>query len=233
MRTSKSPRLRKTLIATSLMTVIGLGMTSMASAEVLPTVAVHSNHHLLRTTSNLLGAPTVLAEPSEAAPACWAESESYISLCASDEPALAEAVFHKFGVVFTNAGTPTTLTRASQTAQNLTARTEIASATQPTTRSTYILGKVFASTDFGGYTWTDTTSRANPCGTAGNHDDALFNWWPLQIMNDNVESVAPLSPCKITLWSGNNKTDSSTGKIGTTANLYAMRDEASSWQYSR
>lgn len=99
--------------------------------------------------------------------------------------------------------------------------------------ATWVLGQVWVDRNYAGFSRTFTTSRANPCSQAGNYPDAYWSFDAIYILNDNIESVAPLSPCRIQLWADANSGGSTTGQLGRTADLAGFRNVASSLQFSR
>jgi len=184
---------------------------------------------------SLMGAA---AQPQEATQSnyCWLEYETGNSTCATSDKKLAEKVLREFNVVFVNSGSPSALTIASKNSLSSISQSgsigEEASATSSIT-STWILGSLYIDRDGNGYKWTNTTTRANPCAQAGSYPDAMFNVSFIQLINDNVESVYPQSPCRIKLWADNNAGGSSTAWLGSTPDLGSFRNIASYWQFSR
>lgn len=165
---------------------------------------------------------------------CWIEYETGNSACAASEKKLAEKVLREFNTVFVNSGNPTALANASKDSMSALSQSRLGAVeASATTSSTWILGVVYIDRSGGGYSWTNTTTRSNPCAVAGSYPDAMFNSYWGQLINDNIESVYPQAPCRIKLWVDNDAGGSSTGWLGTTSDLGSFRNVASYWQYSR
>ncbi len=165
-----------------------------------------------------------VVQPTPELPKCWTEIDSGKSACAASDRELAQKILDDFNLVVVSSGTATQLTDASS---------ESARSNEVVPMATWVLGQVWADRNYAGYSRTFSTSRANPCAQAGNYTDAYWSFDAIYILNDNIESVAPLSPCRIQLWADANSGGSTTGQIGTTADLAGFRNVASSLQFSR
>jgi hypothetical protein len=172
---------------------------------------------------------------SSTSTACWQQADSTRSVCAETFEALGAAVFDKYGLVV--AGEPAGI-NADQAELAASSHRESLQAARAGIRvnqkTTWLMGTVYMDRNYSGGNSLTTTAppdlTTDPClrGADLNFGWVHFYWG--QIRNDNAESVATASKCKVRMWA-DDFSGTTTGWVGSRPDLLGFRNEASSWEY--